>query len=58
MSYMLFLFPLSAAVSLVYSATRYEHPPRILRNAVRLFVKIVLFMAVALAILAALSWNL
>ncbi|MCA9053007.1 MAG: hypothetical protein KDA75_04175 [Planctomycetaceae bacterium] len=55
---MAFLFPLSAVVSLVYSATRYEHPPRIISNALRLFVKIVLFMVAAMAILAALSWRL
>lgn len=58
MNYMLYLFPLSAVVSLVYSATRYEYPPRILGNAARLFVKIVLFMALALGVLFALSWNL
>jgi hypothetical protein len=58
MNYMLYLFPLSAAVSLVYSATRYEHPPRILSNAFRLFIKILIFMGIALAILAALSWQL
>ena len=58
MNYMLYLFPLSAAVSLVYSATRFEHPPRILRHASRLFVKIIVFMALAMAILAGLSWNL
>ena len=58
MNYMAFLFPLSAVVSLVYSATRYEHPPRIIANALRLFVKIVLFMVAAMAVLAALSWKL
>lgn len=58
MNYMLYLFPLSAVVSLVYSATRYEHPPRIISNALRLFIKIILFMAAAMALLAALSWNL
>lgn len=58
MNYMLYLFPLSAVVSLVYSATRYEHPPRIASNALRLFVKIVVFMIAAMALLAALSWNL
>lgn len=55
---MFYLFPLSAAVSLSYSATRYEHPRRIVANAVRLFIKIIAFMAIALAILYALSWNL
>ncbi|MFV0445824.1 MAG: hypothetical protein ACK5Q5_19780 [Planctomycetaceae bacterium] len=58
MNYMFYLFPVTAAISLVYSATRYEYPPRIISNALRLFVKIVLFMGAAMAILAALSWNL
>jgi hypothetical protein len=58
MSYLFYLLPVSASVSLVYSATRYEHPPRILSNALRLFVKILLFMAASMAVLAALSWNL
>jgi hypothetical protein len=58
MNYMLYLFPLSAVVSLVYSATRYEYPPKIVSNALRLFVKIILFMVAAMAVLAALSWNL
>jgi hypothetical protein len=58
MNYMLYLFPLSAVVSLVYSATRYEHPPRIVSNALRLFVKVIVFMLAAMALLAALSWNL
>jgi hypothetical protein len=55
---MFYLFPLSAAVSLVYSATRYEYPPRVLRNALRLFLKILVFMAVAMLILGLLSMGL
>lgn len=58
MNYMLYLFPLSAVVSLVYSATRYEYPPRILSNAAWLFAKIIGFMIAALAVLATLSWGL
>jgi hypothetical protein len=58
MNYMLYLFPLSAVVSLTYSATRYEYPPRIVANAIRLFLKIIVFMAIALGILYSLSWNL
>ncbi len=58
MTYMFYLFPLSAAVSLVYSATRYEYPPRILRNALRLWLKILVFMAVAMLILGLLSMGL
>jgi hypothetical protein len=57
-TYMFYLFPLSAAVSLVYSATRYEYPPRVLRNALRLFLKILVFMAVAMLILGLLSMGL
>ncbi len=58
MSYMIYLVPLSAAVSLVYCTTRYEYPPRILSSAAKFFAKILIFMIVALAILMALSWGL
>ncbi len=58
MNYMFYLLPLSAAISLVYSATRYEHPRRIVSNAVSLFVKIMVFMLVSLLILFVLSWGL
>lgn len=53
-----YLPPLAAVISLVYSASRYEHPPRILRRALRLFLTILLFMGVVLLALIALSFNL
>ena len=53
-----FLFPLAAAISLVYCASRYEMPSKILRRSLRLFVQIVVFMAVVLAILFALDYRL
>lgn len=55
MSYMAYLFPITAAVSLVYSATRYEQTERIFRNALDLFLRIVLFMLIALGLLWLLS---
>jgi hypothetical protein len=53
-----YLLPLAAAVSLVYSATRFEHPPQILRRAARLFVTILVSMAAVFVVLLLLSWNL
>lgn len=53
-----YLFPLAASVSLVYSATRFEYPPRILRRAGRLFVTIVVAMAIVLVLLYLLSFKL
>ena len=47
-----FLFPLIVIVSLVYSASRYESPNRIIRRAGRLSLQIVGFMAVVLVLLA------
>ena len=54
----LFLLPLAIAISLVYSASRYELPEKILRRALRLFVTIMLCMGAVLAVLTLLSWNL
>lgn len=54
----LYLFPLAMIVSLVYSASRFELPDRILRRAVWLFVQIVGFMAIVFAILWILSYKL
>jgi hypothetical protein len=42
-------------ISLVYSASRYELPSRIVRRAVRLFFHILLFMALFFVLLYALS---
>jgi len=53
-----FLLPLIVMISLVYSASRYEAPERILRRAGKLFLQIFGFMAVVLALLAWLSAGL
>jgi hypothetical protein len=53
-----FLPPLIIIVSLVYSASRYEAPDRILWRAGRLCVQIAGFMAVVLGLLAWLSAGL
>ena len=53
-----YLLPLAAVISLVYSASRYEMPARILRRSFRLFVQIVIFMMIVLAILFALDYPL
>ncbi len=46
-----YLLPLALVISLVYSASRYELPERILRKAGRLFITIMVFMSVFFAIL-------
>lgn len=53
-----YLLPLAAAISLVYSATRYELTSRIISRALRLFLQVLFFMAVILAVLLALSIGL
>ena len=53
-----FLFPLAAVISLVYNASRYELPERILRRALRLFITIVVFMSIVLAVLMFFSFKL
>jgi hypothetical protein len=53
-----YLLPLALTVSLVYSATRFEHPPQILRRSLRLFLTIMVSMAALFGILFLLSWNL
>ena len=53
-----YLLPLSAAISLVYSASRFELSSRVLRRAARLFVTIVGFMLLVLCGLWALSYSL
>jgi hypothetical protein len=53
-----FLPPLAAVVSLVYSASRYELPERILNRAARLFCTILLFMGVVFGVLLLLSFKL
>jgi hypothetical protein len=53
-----YLLPLAMVVSLVYSASRFELPDRILRRAIWLFIQIVGFMAVVFAVLWVLSYGL
>ena len=53
-----YVIPLSAAISLVYSASRYELSERIIRRSVRLFGTITGFMACVLVALWLLSYNL
>jgi uncharacterized membrane protein YccC len=53
-----YLLPLAAVISLVYSASRYELPDRILRRAGRLFCTIVGCMAGLFAVLWIFSFGL
>src|SRR5262245_16374343 len=53
-----YLLPLIGIVSLVYSASRYEAPDRIVRRAARLCLQIAGFMAAILVLLAVLSMGL
>ena len=53
-----FLVPLILIISLVYSASRYETPFRIVRRAGKLCLQIAGFMAVVLAVLTWLSAGL
>ncbi|GIW87587.1 MAG: hypothetical protein KatS3mg108_1911 [Isosphaeraceae bacterium] len=46
-----FFLPLAVAISLVYSASRHEPIGQIVRNALRLFGKIVAFMIVTTIVL-------
>ena len=52
-----YLVPLAMVVSLVYSASRFELPDRILRRTVWLFLQIIGFMAVVFAVLWVLSYK-
>lgn len=52
------LVSLSAVISLVYSASRYESPERIIKKALRLFLTIVGCMFCLLLTLWLLSYNL
>ncbi len=53
-----YMFPLTAAISLVYSASRYEDPPAILKKSFRLFMQITVFMLGFLLLLYVLSYKL
>ncbi len=52
------LLPLAAAISLVYNASRYEAPARILQRSAKHFVMILLILAMILGVLVALSYKL
>lgn len=53
-----YLIPLAVVISLVYSASRYELPDRILARAVRLFFQITLCMATVFVLLWTLTiWT-
>ena len=51
-----YIFPLAAAISLVYSASRFELTELILRRSGRLFLQILIFMGVVLTALLLLSY--
>lgn len=53
-----FLLPMAAAVSLVWNASRYESTELILKRSLRMFIQIVVFMAIILGVLALLSYKL
>ena len=53
-----YVIPLAGAISLVYSASRYELPQRVIQRAIRLFLQITGFMAVVLVALWLLSYRL
>lgn len=53
-----YVFPLAAAISLVYSASRYELTERIVRRALRLFITITGFMIAVFVVLWFLSASL
>ena len=53
-----YVVPLIIAISLVWSASRFESTERVLRRAGRLCVQISAFMLVILAVLLWFSWGL
>ncbi|HBN75233.1 MULTISPECIES: hypothetical protein [Rubinisphaera] len=53
-----YIFPMTAVISLVYSASRFEDTSAILRKAVRLFVQITVFLLGVLLLLYMLTVNL
>ena len=52
-----YLLPLAMIISLVYSASRFELPDRILRRAIWLFPQIIGFMGIVFAVLWVLSYK-
>ncbi|NNJ28143.1 hypothetical protein LzC2_42540 [Planctomycetes bacterium LzC2] len=55
---LLWALPTAAAISLVYTASRYEDTATIVRRSVGMFGKTLLFLAVVFAALYLLSFNL
>lgn len=53
-----YLPPLAAVISLVYNASRFEMPSKILSRSIRLFLEIMIFMAIIMAVLYFLSFGL
>ena len=53
-----YVLPLAVGISLVYSASRYELPERILKRSLNLFVKIMGFLVVIFLVLMWLSAGL
>ncbi len=53
-----YLPPLALAISLVYSASRYELPQKILTKALSLFLQITVFMGLIMLVLHWLSYAL
>ena len=53
-----YLLPLAAAISLVWNASRYEATDIILKRSGRMFLQILIFMGIILAVLVALSYRL
>lgn len=53
-----YLFPVAAAVSLVWNASRYESTAVILRKSAKLYFQVLLFMGVVLVCLMFLSYRL
>jgi len=53
-----FLLPLVIVVSLVYSASRYESPQRILSRSLRMGLTILGFMGAVFIVLILLQWGL
>ena len=53
-----FMFPITAAVAVVYSASRYEDPQAIIRKSIRLFLQITIFLVGILLLLYVLTVKL
>ena len=53
-----YVVPLTASIALVYNASRYELPARIIKRAIRMFVTILVGMAVLYGVLYFLSVRL